>query len=281
MGTTLSYLPLLYNNSGLTGGLLDIAQGRGAAGKILGGADAILALRAAERDQTKKIATTAKEPQVAREIAAFRAGVAKAKTPAELLANPAVMKVLLTANGLGDQIAYAALAKQALLSNLADSSSLANRLTDTRWKATAGTYEFARQGLAVISNPGVLNTLSNAYAEITWRKSLDATTPGLSDALNFRDRAGTITSAIQILGDPVLRRVVTTALGLPLEIALQSLPAQEKAINVRLDIKRLADPKFVETFAQRYLLAAADKATQSTASPDLITLAGRSAGLVI
>ena len=135
--------------------------------------------------------------------------------------------------------------------------------------------------MAVIANPSVLNTLSSAYAEITWRKSLDATTPGLSDALSFREQVGKVTSVDQILGDPMLRRVVTTALGLPLEIALQSLPAQERAISSRLDIKKLADPKFVETFVQRYLLAAAANAAPAAGPSDLFTLAAQSAGLVV
>jgi len=87
---------------------------------------------------------------------------------------------------------------------------------------------------------------------------LNAATPGLSDALTFREMAGDIRSSLQILGDPILRRVVTTALGLPLQIAFQSLEAQQKAIDSRLDVTRFRDPKFVDTFSQRYLLAAAD-----------------------
>ena len=47
-----------------------------------------------------------------------------------------------------------------------------------------------------------------------------------------------------------LRTVVTTALGIPLQIAFQPLEAQERAITSQLDISQLQDPKFVETFAQ-------------------------------
>ena len=160
---------------------------------------------------------------MARDVAAFRAGVDNAKDRRTLLANPAVMKVLLTANGLGDQIPYTALAQKALLSDLSDPKALANTLTDTRWKSAAQTYDFANKGLSVIQDPKVIDTLANAYAEVTWRKSLDATTPGLSNALTFRAQGRTITSVDQILGDPVMRRVVTTALGIPLQIAFQPL----------------------------------------------------------
>ncbi len=53
-----------------------------------------------------------------------------------------------------------------------------------------------------------------------------------------------------------MRKVVTTALGIPLQIAFQPLQAQEKAISAQLDITKFKDPKFVESFVQRYLLAA-------------------------
>ena len=52
-----------------------------------------------------------------RDVTAFRNAVANAKDAASLLSNPAVLKVLLTANGLGDQAQYPALAKKALLSD--------------------------------------------------------------------------------------------------------------------------------------------------------------------
>ncbi len=220
------------------------------------GGDPLSALKTAERDETRDVAQTAKQPQVARAIAAFTQAVAKAKTPADLLKNPQALDVLLTANGLGDQAAYPALAQKALLSDTTDKKSLANQLADTRWKTVAQTYDFANKGLSVLQNPKVLATLANGYAEVTWRKSLDAATPGLSNALSFRAGAAKVTSVDQILGDSTLRTVVTGALGIPPQIAFQQLGAQEKAISDRLDIRKLQDPKFVEGLAQRYLLSA-------------------------
>jgi len=125
----------------------------------------------------------------------------------------------------------------------------------------------------------VIDKLADAYAEVKWRKALDATTPGLSNALTFRARAKDVTSALQILGDPVLREVVTKALGIPKQIAFQPLGAQEIAITSRRRIERLSDTKFVEAFAQRYLLAARAEADTNPV-PDLITLATRRPGLV-
>ncbi len=48
--------------------------------------------------------------------------------------------------------------------------------------------------------------------------------------------------------------MITTALNIPKQIAIQSMVAQEKAINQRMNPAKLQDPKFVDIIAQRYLL---------------------------
>jgi hypothetical protein len=245
-----------------------------------GALNALSALRLAENNQTKSIATTAKQSDVARDVAAFRKGIASAKDAASALKNPSVLKVLLTANGLSDQLGYTALATRTLLSNINDKKSLANTLTDTRWKAVVKSYDFANKGLTNLKSASVQNTIANGYAEIAWRKSLDATTPGLSNALSFRSHAAGITSVDQILGDRTLRTVVTTALGIPQQIAFQGLLAQEKAISSRVDITKFKDQKFVETFTQRHLIAAGDAATSTTGS-DLSSLAVSATSLMV
>jgi hypothetical protein len=228
------------------------------------------------------VKATAVQPTVQRAVDAFRAGVAGAKTVDQMLSNPAVMQVLLTANGLGDQVAYTAMAKRALTSDLADPKSLANQMADTRWKQVAQTYNFAAKGLSVIQDSKVIDTIANAYAEVTWRQALDKTTPGLSNALAFRQSASTITSVDQILGDPVLREVVTVALGVPKQIALQPLEAQEKAISSRLDLTKFKDSKYVESFTQRYLIAAGNNAASGTGgATDLTSLAVAVSGLTV
>jgi len=98
----------------------------GGASSIAGSGNPIQALADAEKNQTKKIAAKAKQPDVQRDLAAFLKGVASAKDVKSLLANPAVQKVLLTANGLADQIGFTALATKALLSKTGDPKSLAS-----------------------------------------------------------------------------------------------------------------------------------------------------------
>jgi hypothetical protein len=273
-------LSLLGAITGSTGNdslsMLQAIYGQSAAGATVG--NALTALRQAETNQTADIAKTEKQPDVARDIAAFQKAIAGAKDAATLLKNPDFMKVLLTSNGLGDQAQYPALAQKVLLSDPSNSSSLVSKLANTTWTATNKTYQFGTKGLSVIQDPSVQTKLADAYAEVKWRQSLDATTPGLSNALTFRAQAATVKTPYDILGNSVLRDVVTTALGLPQEIALQSVETQAAAVTARLDLTRLKDPHFVDTFTQRYLLNKQADATTATATT-LDSLASQLSGL--
>ena len=272
-----SFLPSLFGSG--EDGLLTALYGLSGPGQST--TNPIAALQQASSQQKKQVALTAAQPQMKRDIAAFTAAVAAAKTPADLLKNPLALKVLLTANGLGDHAGATALATRALLSDPAKPNALAARLADPRWLTMSKLYAFATKGLTALKTPGVLAGITNGYAEVLWRQGLNRTTPGLSNALDFQKRASTITSVDQVLSDPTFRDVVTTALGVPREIAFQSLLAQEKAISVRIDLKKFADPAFVTQFTRRYLIQKALTADAAAGAPDLSTLAVRSAGLVV
>jgi len=238
-------------------------------------------LKLAQANGVKEVAKEAKKPEVARDIAAFQKGVANAKDIQTALKNPNVMKVLLTANNLSKYIHYAALAQKALLSDPGDSNSLANRLTDTNLRNTTKTFNFAKNGLAGLQDPKVIATLSNGYAEVMWRRSLDQATPGLSNALTFLSQASSIKSVYEILGDSVNRTVVLTALGIPQQIAFQSLTAQEQAVSSRVDISKFQDPKYITSLTDQYLLTMQQQSRSRTSGTDLTSLAMQSGGLVV
>ncbi|HME24120.1 MAG TPA: DUF1217 domain-containing protein [Acetobacteraceae bacterium] len=239
-------------------------------------------LKLAQANETTDVAQEAKTPQVQRDIAAFQTGVANAKNIQTALENPNVMKVLLTANNLSSYIQYPALAQKALLSDPSQSNSLVNQLGDTNLLNTAKSFDFAKNGLAALQNPKVIATLTNAYAEVLWRQSLEKATPGLSNALAFLGQASSIKKVDDILGDPVNRSVVLTALGIPEEVAFQDLTAQEQAVSSRVDVKKFQDPKFVTSITDQYLLTMQQQAQSSTtgSGSDLITLAVQASGLV-
>jgi RNase H-fold protein (predicted Holliday junction resolvase) len=277
MSGSLSYLTSLFTASfGAGDSILDAVYGIGSTASTQ---NPVQALAEAESNETQDLKITAAQPAVQHAITAFTNAVNSAKSVTQLLSNPAVMNVLLTANNMSDQIGYTALATQALTSDLSNSNSLANQLTDTRWKTLAATYNFAANGLQAIQNPAATASIAAAYTKAMWAKNEDSVTPGLSNALAFKAQASTITSVDQILGNPTFRTVVTTALGIPQKIAFQDLGAQEDAITSRINIKQFQDPKFVESFTQRYLIA--NNGSSTASAPDLTTLAVQGQGIIV
>ena len=255
------YLLQSLNSNSTTADLFSIINGQSSTGSTI---DPVVALVSAETNQTKDVTQQENDPATSHDISHFLAAVAKAPDLKTLLQDPIARNVLLTANGLGDQTDYTALAVKALSSDTTQTGNLASTLSDTRWLTVAKTYDFANQGLGVLKKSSVLSTITTGYATVKWQQSLDAATPGLSAALDFRSRASTITSVDQILGDSNLRKVVTTALGIPEQIAFQPLEAQEKAISSRIDLTKFQDPSYVEQFTRRFLLANQTSASSSS-----------------
>jgi hypothetical protein len=276
-----SYLPTLLDSGSHGVSLLAALHGNG--GQTRDNADPIEALARAKSGETSEVALVAAKPQVKRDIAQFAQALATAETPAQLLANPAALRVLLTASGLGDQTSNTVAATRALLSDPSEAGSSTNSPSDTRWLIVNQTYSFAEKGLSVLKDPGTVDVIAEGYAEELWRTNLDQTTPGLSNAMAFQHRASTITSVEQVVGDPTLRAVVSTAPGMPEQIASQPEGSLEKAILAHVDLTKFKDPSFVDQLTEHYLIATQQAATRPKAAPEPMfpPSAMQSTGLVV
>jgi len=254
--------------------ILAALYGIGGAGGGVGladGAAAIAALRraSAPEAESKAMARLAQDRGLQRAMERFRAAVAATSDPERALRDPRVLDVLLPAMGMPDAVGQVGLAVRALLSDPADPKGLLARLSDKRWREAAVTLDLYRRGMDALRDPAVQAKLEEGLRRQRWYDELEASHAGISDALHFRQHAASVTNVYQILGDPVLRRVVTGALGLPLEIAIQPLDTQARAITSRLKIDTLADPRTAARLAERYLLARASEAT--AAGPGVTT----------
>lgn len=218
--------------------------------------DPLVGYKIALKNKDKQVEAKAKEPMIRREVEYFKAKVANATSPDELLNDYRARAVLLKANGLGSYVNYAGLAKKALNSDLTDPASAANRLASTvpAWLETAKTYDFKASGLTKLKDVDVLNAVADAYAEAAWNESTQQTSPGVAEAMAFKDRAASLDNVYKILGDPIGREVVLTAFQIPKEIAYQSVETQGRVIERKLDVTKLKNEAFVEKIVQRYLI---------------------------
>lgn len=215
----------------------------------------LLDLKLAQADQTADVAKEAQVPQVAQAIAAFTKAVNSATSIQSALANPNVQQVLLTASGLSNYIGETGLVTKAFLSDPSDPNSVVNQLGDSTLLSTVQTYNFAHNGLAELQNPKIMSTVTSGYAEVMWRQSLNATTPGLSNALDFIAQASSIKSVSDVLDNATNFYVITGALGIDPNIVNQDQSAQQQAIErSSLDIARLQDPSYVTSLTDQYLI---------------------------
>ena len=232
-------------------------------------ASAIPALRRALAPgaEEKALARLAKDPQVSRQLDQFNRAVARATDIKAALRDPRVMNVLLPALGMPDAAGQTGLAMRALLSDPKESNGLLARLPDKRWRSAAATLNLKEKGLDALRDPAVQAKLAEGLRQATWQKGLDAEQPGISDALYFQDRAKGAKTIYDVLGDPVLRRVVTTALSLPMQIAVQPVETQARAVTTRLDLAKLQDPRQVQKLMERYVINAAGGGSGAASSP--------------
>jgi uncharacterized protein DUF1217 len=240
-------------------------------------------LALAQQETDTGVAAEAKEPQIAADVRNFTAAIAKAPDIKTALADPAVQKVLLTANGLSSFIGQTALVQKLLLSDPSDPTSLVNKFGNSTWLSTAQTYNLAKNGLSELKDPKVTSALTNGYAEVMWRKGLDQATPGLSNALTFLGQASSITSVLDVLSNNTNFEVITAALGLPQSIVFLDEAGQENAINSHLDISKLQDRHYVTSLTDQYLVTMQANKASSTPNQGSILdgLAVKAASLVV
>lgn len=246
--------PILAALYGAGGGIGALTAGDGA------GAIAALRRASAPGEEARALARLARDHGLGRAMERFRAAAAATSDPARALRDPRILEVLLPAMGMPDAVGQGGLAARALMADPSDPKGLLMRLSDKRWREAAATLDLRRRGMDALRDPAVQARLEEGLRRQRWHADLDSSHPGLSDALHFRRRAASVNSAYEILGDPVLRRVVTGALGLPMEIAIQPVETQARAITSRLQVKTLADPRVAGQLAERYLLARAAEA---------------------
>lgn len=228
-------------------------------------AEAIPALRRATSQgaEDKGMAREGKDPVTLSALARFRTALDKATTIEGALSDPRILEVLAPALGLPDQQGNTAMLRKALLSDPADQDGLAARL-GTTWRKAAETLGVHASGLGGLKDEAMVRRLSDAYVKYQYRSGLDETQAGMSNALYALENAGSFTDVYSILGDAVMRKVVTTALGLPDQISIQSVEAQGRAVTSRLKLGDLQDGKAVRRLVERYLIAAANDAAGRT-----------------
>jgi len=255
----LSTVSMLFGSGSSSGGInySFLTGGTSSSGGVAASAGSIkAALVNAEKNEAKQIAQVAKDPQVVKDLARYDKVVKNAKSLNDVLDDPVARRVFMTANGLKDFADYVGMAKKVLASDVSDASSPAARLASVNgaWYDTVKKYPVGLAGIGVLQVSDAIAEVKNNYMAEKRLDALDAQMPGLGSAVLFKQVASKLEDAVDVLASGLGREVITTAFGIPKQIAVQSMVAQEKAINQRIDVAKLQDARYVDIIAQRYLL---------------------------
>lgn len=180
--------------------------------------------RLLQRNADRQLQALARDPQVARERRRFEEGAARHGTAEALVGDWQMLKVALTAFGLEADLPNKAFIRKVLESDLADPKSLANRLSDKRYRGFAEAL-----GLGAGAPPAdpatVAKRVSGLYLERELERRIGEADPNIRLAMNARRELAVIagrdsserTKWFEIMGTPPLRQVMEGALGLSRE----------------------------------------------------------------
>lgn len=180
----------------------------------------------------------------------------------QIFSDPKLLNFILTATGLGNQTGSTGLVKAALLSNPSNKQSVANQLSTSNSKFLSADQTLQLyNGLSNLQDATTIQQLITSYQQNTFEQGIAQNDQSVANARYFaRNIAQTVQAqsttqnqGYAILGDSVLRSVVTTALGLPAQLANLPIADQANAITSRINVQQFTNPAFTSQFITRYL----------------------------
>jgi len=207
------------------------------------------------RTMPATLARTAKDPAVQRETAYYESKIGSIKTIDDFVKDPRILTYALKAWGLEDMAYAKGLIKKVLEGGIDNSKSLANTLSSGRFKEFASVFNFKSYGPATTAFDKVQKTTVNNYVQQKVEADQGSSNPALKLALYFQRKAPTVKSAVYILADTNLLKVVQTTLDIPASTSNSSIDAQISLINQKMNVKDLQDPAKLTKFLQRFAVA--------------------------
>ncbi|MBS4047373.1 MAG: DUF1217 domain-containing protein [Alphaproteobacteria bacterium] len=193
---------------------------------------------------------------VQKEIEYFKENIGSVETVDEFFEsrNHRLLKFVLSAYDLESEAQYPGKIRKILESDLTDIDSLANRFKDPRFLQLTKDLNLNATGMTRLKLASTAEDLATRYERIAYEKNLDEQAPGVRAAIEFNRRIKDVTLTSQLLGDTVMREVITVANNIPKEIAYQEVESQVTAVERKVDLNSLkSDQNEIEKMVMRYL----------------------------
>lgn len=168
----------------------------------------------------RTLVSTAKQPQVARETEYYRNNIGKVESVDEFVDDQRLFSYAMKAYGLEDMTYAKAFMRKVLESDIKDSDSFVNKLSDKRYLEFAKAFHFLPDGavdagLTTAQDSDSEDAMIGLYSQQRARKGEAAA----AEAQYYQSRIGSVTSVDQLLGDERLFKFALTAYGLDASVA--------------------------------------------------------------
>lgn len=247
--------------------------------------------------ETQKEVVTS-SPANRRDLAYFEERIGSVETPRELVEDFTLMKVALGAFGLQDDQANRFFIRRVLEEGTADRGSLANRLSDPRYKALSDAFGFGDLGGPWTRLPGFADRIVSAYRDRTFEVAVGDVDPDMRLALGLSRELDRIVGNFAsddarwfgVIGAPPLRAVFEKALGFPQSFAALDIDQQMSMFRARSEsvfgfseISDFAKPEIRDALRERFLLMSeiSGGGPRTVSSPAVSLLAGATGAAAI
>ncbi len=204
------------------------------------------------RNLPRMLAMTAAAPAVKNAVSYYAENIGKVKTADEFVGNFRLLSFALNAYGLSDQINSAALIKQVILGGTADPASLANKLSDPRWRNFAKAFDFSGQAPRAFADISAVQKTTADFVEQQLESDQGGQNTGVQLAMYFRRVAPTVTNGFSVLADKNLAQVVQTIFALPPGVNASNIDKQAAVIAALAPVSDLTDPTKLARLTERF-----------------------------
>ncbi len=166
-------------------------------------------------DLPKTLSRISAQSDVSNAAKYYQANIGNVKTVDEFLNNSRLFTYAMTAYGLSDMAYAKAFMKKVLTSDLTDSKSFVNKLTDTRFADFAKAFQFSTDGTLASPTTVAQNTAEeNDTIGLYTQQQANKGTAAATEATYYQAAIGNVTSVDQLMSNSRLLNFAITAFGL-------------------------------------------------------------------
>lgn len=239
------------------------------------------------RTKARQEVAFANAPARQTETARFEARFPKLNSAKELVKDTSTLRVVLGAFGLQDDLPNKAFIQRVIETGAEGRNGLSGRLADKRYAALATAMAHLASGGSGKAPPKLVASLVADYQARSFEIAVGAQNQSFRLAMTAERELPALLSTFSsdrarwfgILGNPPLRKVIETALGLPKEFA--ALPLDQQADRLRTaskarfnadSVAKLVAPETLGRVVQRFLILSEIQTGATAFSPALTLL---------